>query len=621
MLTRDGRLRLIGHVVHNGQCYVFRSKKGFEYNIIQDSQAQNLALSKELCLFEDIKSKNPNEIIGIIRKNFGKGGDPIPEGRAIAENYNLIAEIPYDVKKELAKIPDHVKPQDVINYSDQRDIDFITIDPDNAGDYDDAVWAKKNPDGSYELRVAIANVAHYIPSQSKLFDYAIQNGNSTYLGNNVYPMLPEKLSNGICSLKEQSNRVVICTTCTINPDGTLNGFKLEPAVIKSRHRLTYKEADYIRFGKNADGDSSDHKGIVAKTVDVQDSISALFELSQILYDARMKRGAFDIDEKEFEFELNAEGTKVLDYSIAHNEVSTGVIEETAIITNEIWGAIAKKLGIPFNYRNHIMNNADKTSGKLQAELNKFNIVIPKKLDGKNIQKIINSVKGKRIEAFVVKTLLTSLQPATYSVENHGHVGLGIKCENNPESRIINTDQRIEQARSKYFKETGSPYGLSFDGDISHSTYVHSTSPIRRGSDFVNQSQMLSIIMNNRVLFNNQQIEDMSISFNYNEKNSKMAEIDYNDMLFALWAGENIGLRIDNCFISELGEKQAIIMSDKGLKFIMPYTMIDFDKKYLKIGKEFKSVTISKASLYPPKIIVSPTPVNQIYTTRTLAKEM
>ncbi|MGN0960960.1 MAG: RNB domain-containing ribonuclease, partial [Christensenellales bacterium] len=420
---------------------------------------------------------------------------------------------------------------------------------------------------------------------------------------------------------EGVNRLTMCTTCIINPDGTIRSYRVEPAVINSSHRLTYKEADYIHFGENAKGDKSDHRGLIAKTIDVKDSLDCLYEVSDILFQSRMKRGSLDIDEKEFEFRLSEDGREVLDYSLAHNEAYTKVIEETAIITNEIWGEIAKKLGIPFDYRNHEMIDDDELCRKLQMDLKRFNINLPKHYDGKNLQKIINSVKGKRIEDYVVRNLLSSMKPATYSSENYGHVGLGIRSENNPEQENIDTMLRLDEARTRYFKETGLHYGIAFDGDISHSAYGHTTSPIRRASDLVNQTQFMSLIMDNTILFSNQQIDDLSVYFNYNERNAKMAECDYNDMLFALWASKNIGKKFENCYISNLGERSAIVMTNEGLKFTMPYSSLNFERKYLKIGKELKSVTISGASLYPPKIIVIPTPINEIHNTNSQNSEM
>ena len=600
------KLKYAGIVKFDGKRYVFVSKRGVIFNIIQNAQAKHLAVSGELCIFESIHTKNPDEKLGQIVKIIGKGGDPIPEGRAIVDSYGLNVKMPSDVKSEVARVPNFVSAKDCENFADLRHIPFVTIDPDSAKDYDDAVYACKNPDGTYTLKVAIANVSHYVPFDSSLFTWALENGNSKYLGATVYPMLPEKLSNGICSLNEGVDRLTMCTTCTINPDGSLKDYKIEPAVINSRHRLTYKEADFIHFGRNASGDKESHSGLVAKTLDVRDSLDSLLEVADILFEARMKRGAFDIDSKELEFTLSPDGAEVLDYSLAHNEVYTSVIEETAVITNEIWGEIAQNLGLPFNYRNHEIFRDDKIAKELQAKLKPFNLYIPTGFNGKNIQKVINSVKGKRIEDYIVSVLLASMKAADYSYANMGHVGLGIRRGNVDFS--IDTMSEVEKARSRYFKNTGTPYGLAFEGDISHTAYGHTTSPIRRGSDLVNQTQFMSIIMDNNILFSESMIDDASKSFNYNEKISKMAESDYNDMLLALWAKNHIGHTFTDCYISEIGADHAVISTQDGIKMNMSFKNLDFSKKYLKIGKELKSITISSVGLNPAVVNCMPTAV-------------
>lgn len=600
MVTNDGKKRLRGFVVKEGDMYYFKSIRGETWGIVQNGQAEKLARTKEICIVESIPSKNPDERFCQITKVVGNGGDVIPEGKAIAENYGFTNTIPLDIKSIVDKIPSNVRSGDRKGFADRRDIPFVTIDPDTAKDYDDAVYATKNNDGTYTLMVAIANVAKYVEPYSRLFNYAMNNGNSKYLGNTVYPMLPEKLSNGICSLNEGEDRLTMLTSCKIGRDGKLLEYSVEPAVIKSKHRLTYKEADFIHFGKNAIGDNVDHKGLLAETVDVRDSINTLFDVSAILNIARMKRGALDISDNEYSFTYTSDGMDVIDFAQSHNEVSTGVIEETAVLTNEIWGEIAQKLGIPFMYRNHEFVEDKDVMRNIQNELKQFNIKVPTSPTGKNIQKIINDVKGKKVEDFVVKTILSAMKPATYSAENMGHVGLAIAKpkENN---NNIDTNAMIGTAREKYFKKNGSPYGLAFEGDITHSCYGHTTSPIRRGSDTVNQSQMMSIIMGNNVLFSNQQIDDLTGSLNYNEKLGKMAEIEYNDMLFAQVAKHHIGEKFEHCYVIGQGEKEALIKAPNGMQLRMPYKAFDCPRQYIKIGKELKSITISAVSLYPPKI--------------------
>lgn len=600
MVTQDGKKKLRGFVIKEGNNYVFKSAKGEVWNLVHNAQVEKLARTNELCIMESIPSKNPNDKLCHIVKVIGKGGDIIPEGKAIADSYGLSNTIPVEIKSIVDKVPSHVRAGDMKNFADRRDIPFVTIDPDTAKDYDDAVFARKNDDGTYTLMVAIANVSKYVEPHSRLFNYAMQNGNSKYLGNTVYPMLPEKLSNGICSLNEGEDRLTMLTSCKIGLDGSLLEYSVEPAVIRSKHRLTYKEADFIQFGKNSLGDNADHKGLLASTMDVRESINTLFDVSAILNRARMKRGALDISDNEYSFTYTADGRDVIDFAKSHNEVSTGVIEETAVLTNEIWGEIAQKLGIPFMYRNHEFIEDRDVMRNVQGDLRQFNIKVPSSPTGKNIQKIINDVKGKKIEDFVVKTMLSIMKPATYSVDNMGHIGLAIaRPKDNDEN--IDTDAMVSEARENYFRKNGSPYGLSFDGDISHSCYGHTTSPIRRGSDTANQSQMMSIIMDGQVLFSNQQLDDLTGSLNYNEKLSKMAEIEYNDMLFAQVAKHHIGEKIEHCYVIGLGEKEALIKAPNGLQLRMPYKAFDCPRQYIKVGKELKSITISAVSLYPPKV--------------------
>lgn len=594
---------LAGYIKHNGTQYVFVSRWGQEYNVIQDSKAMALAESGKICIFELLPSKNPEEKLGRVIHEIDNNGMQ-SEIKIIEKQYGLNNDIPYELKKELSKIPSRFEVKDYPVYTDMTNIPFLTIDPDNAGDYDDAVYAYNNGDGSYTLMVAIANVAGFASPNSNLFNYAVDRGNSFYIGEKVYSMTPSKIANETCSLVEGENRLTLCTTCVIQPDGKLTSFKVQPAVIKSRHRLTYKEADYIHFGKNSEGDYDNHSGLISKTIDVKDSLACLYDVSQILFNARMKRHSFDIDEREYSFILSPDKKKVVDYKLSHNEEFTKVIEESAIITNEIWGEIAIILGIPFSYRNHEIMNDDQTHHELSCKLKPFNLSIPKKFGGGNIQSIINKVKGKRIYEYVVRLLLSSTKPAQYSTQNCGHAGLGVVKKSNTTPKSLQIDL-IDNARARFFKSNGSIYGLEFEGDISHSAYAHTTSDIRRGSDLVNMTQMLSVITNGQEVFDEHQIDLMNENFNAQEKMAKMAEGDYIEMSFASWASNNIGKQFSNCVVVDMSNKHATVMTQDGLKFIMQYKPRD----YLKIGKEIASVTIDKVSINPPRIVVVQTPTN------------
>ena len=376
-------------VLNNDGKYYLKAKNGALYNVAQTEETKRVCDTGAICIFEIPKADKHITAFGKIIDVVGKSQDPIPEGEAIARSYGLLREPREEVMEEVHKISQFVSSEQIKGIADLRDIPFITIDPDSAKDFDDAVFACKNSDGTYTLKVAIANVAEYIKKDSELFKWAMEAGNSSYLGETCNPMLPEELSNGICSLNEGEDRLVFCTTCTMNSKGELSNYTLEPAVIRSRNRLTYKEADYLYFGENAKGDTKDHSG--KKLNDKSNtlfSLGNLYDVAQILYKARMQRGAFDIDSKKLSFKLDENKTDVIGYEQDHAEEFTSVIEETAILFNEIWGEVAEKFNLPFYYRNHKSMDSDKIA-ELRGVLKPFGLKIPRPATSKAIQSIIN----------------------------------------------------------------------------------------------------------------------------------------------------------------------------------------------------------------------------------------
>lgn len=602
----------VGIVVFDGERYWFKSTRGHLFDIIQNDAAKNLAGTNNLCIFKKIKTNNPNDNIWTLDKVSGKAGDPIPEGLAIAEAHDLIVPLKASEKAHLTTVPKTVREKDTIGYVDARDIPFVTIDPDTAKDYDDAVYAKRNSDGSYTLKVAIANVAHYIAKGTPLYERAMNLANSSYLGDCVYPMFPELISTGICSLNEGVDRLTMCTTMIVNPDGSLKSYMVEPAVIRSRHRLTYKEADFLAFGENADGDEIDHSHLIENTKDVKQSLDDLYDVSAILYNARMRRGAFDIQTPELVYELDDEKKKVISYCIGHNEEFTNVIEETAILTNEVWGEMVEKLNLPFCYRNHENVPSDRVK-ELSDKLKQFNIKLPKYPQSSDIQAIFNQVRGKRIEDYVVRTILQTMHQAYYDNTNIGHAGLAVVPERFEEYKRSlkhrdSFEEAIDKSRKRYFRRTANINGLAFEGDITHSAYAHTTSPIRRAPDLINQGQILNLIMQGRLLYTEPEIESRCDNFNYCERNSQKAEWEYNDMLSAKWAENNINHVFEDCTVVSIGENHATVLTKDKFKMLLPYGASGYHKKHLKIGQSLSKLYINHVSIVPAAVYSSKYPV-------------
>lgn len=538
--------KLIGKVVIENGRYIFLSKTNMKFDIKQDEMAKRLAYSGEICIFEfDKNPKLSSDIIGKITQIMGKEGDPIPEGLAIATVHNLISPFGKNAMDQTSKLPTEVTKEQWEGYRDLRNIDFVTIDPDTAKDFDDSVYAEKNPDGSYTMRVAIANVANYIEEGSPLWYEILDRGNSAYLGSQVYPMLPEEISNGLCSINEGTDRVVMCTTAKISSKGEIMEYSLEPAVIRSRHRLTYKEADYIRFGHcDTVQDQSVFAGLGAKTARVKPSIDALFEVSDILTKQRDRRGAISINSYKPHFVLDSTGTEVATIEEEQGEKATKVIESSAILTNEISGEIAKRLGIPTMYRNHSL--PDKASAEiLRDKLAEFGITLNPGASAESYRSILKFVKGKPYEEITTSMILKSLKDAYYSDVNDGHFGLGIR-ENEfydtfmKERGYNGSVKMADEARMNYFKETGSYNGLKFEGDISHSAYAYSTSPIRNAPSYIIQTQLLNYIMTGNIKFNGDVIAELGDKFSATEKNAAMAEKEYDNLLASIWASKHIG---------------------------------------------------------------------------------
>jgi len=607
-MGQDKNKRYIGNIVCNNGHYYFKSVKGSVFDIIQDSDAKALCENESLCVFELLKTKNPNDKFGKVVKILDNTRNLKSIIQAVISAYDLEKTPSKTILSEISAVPEKVSNKDMNDVVDLRGVPFVTIDPDNAGDYDDAVYACKNTDGTYTLKVAISNVAHYIHPNTALFNNAIEIGNTTYLADSgfVFPMFDKKISNGICSIKEGEDRLVMCTTMTLDQNGKLINYYIEPAVVNSRHRLTYKEADFLYFGKNHEGDSKDHSKIIEKTQNVKASLNDLYEVSKILYNARMKRGSFDINSGEIVFKIDEHVANVLGYLKEHDEKFTSVIEETAIIHNEIWGEIAFRSGLPFGYRNHKQIEKDKIF-ELRHKLAQFNINIPKNISNRLLQRIINDVKGKRIEDYVVSCILKSMEPAYYESNNIGHAGLGIVRNEfsslAKEDRGVGTDLSLfDNARKEYFKRTGKAFGLYFDGDINHCAYSQSTSPIRRGEDLINQIQMQNMIKKGNVTFRKDQIDDYLSHLNYTEIRSQNAESDLNNMLATMWASNNIGLIFEDCTMIDFGENEAKILTKDGLVMWLPYSCIGMPRSHLKIGKKLSNLQIQKVSFNPPKII-------------------
>ena len=210
----------------NGGDFVFKADNGDFVDIPQTPLAQRLFDAHEKCV---IGFSDESKTSGTIIKNLGKAGDPLPEGLAIAERYGVTFPFPDEAMQQAFLSSKQRVTSDGI--TDYTSIPFFTIDPTNSKDFDDAIYVEKHDDGSFTLYVGIANVGKYVSAGSPLFKDALSRGNSTYLGEQVYPMLPEDLSNDACSLNEKTNKYATVTTINYSPSGNITSYEIGLGVI------------------------------------------------------------------------------------------------------------------------------------------------------------------------------------------------------------------------------------------------------------------------------------------------------------------------------------------------------------------------------------------------------
>ncbi len=573
-INKTGKIR--GKVIVNNGKYFFEAKDGSRYFIKQNDIAKRLAYSKELCIFElDKNAKLSSDIMGNIVDIIGKEGEILPEIEALVIERGLNRPFTNGALREANDLPETVEQDDWKDYLDLRNKKFVSIDPDTAGDFDDIVCAEKNKDGSYNLYIGIAGVSHYVKKGSRLFNDARMNVASKYMGNTVYPMLPEKLSNGLCSLNEGEDRIAVVTYAKVDKDGKIREYGVAPAVVNSKHRLTYKEADYIVYGKcDTVKDQSKFAGLVAKTIDIKSSLDAFKEVSEILYKDRMKWGAIDITPNTAQYVLDSTGTRVEAIEQEQAEKHTKEIESAMILNNIIFGEIGSKLNLPMLYRNHTLptkEDADRLSGRMAN----LGVGVSPNATADDYSRLFRFLKGKPYEELGTSLVLQAFKRAYYSPENEGQFGLGVKPTDSAMeyfSRKHNqksTSQISDEARINFYEQTGSMAGLKFDDQLSHSAYAYASSPIRDLAGLINQMQVLNYIMADKVTFSETELKDYADICNEGLMEIDFADAEKEAILSTVWAKDNMG-KIMNARAVNFCPEGVILKTDENVVLTMPW---------------------------------------------------
>ena len=305
-----------------------------------------------------------------------------------------------------------------IDYSNRKDLTklpIITIDGADAKDLDDAVYVEKLENGNYKLIVAIADVSHYVKKDTVLDLEARHRGNSVYLVDRVLPMFPKEISNGICSLNEKEEKLTFSCEMEIDLKGDVVNYEVYKSVIKSVHRMTYKDVNAI-----LDGD----KDLINEYSDIYEMLKQMLELSKILRAKKFTRGSIDFELPELKVILDEDNNKVEKILLRDRGEGEKIIEDFMIAANEIVAERIYWLELASIYRTHEKPDREKIV-VLNEILAKFGYKIPNfdNLHPKQFQEIIERSKDKETSMLVHKTILRALKQARYTVEDIGHFGL------------------------------------------------------------------------------------------------------------------------------------------------------------------------------------------------------
>lgn len=411
---------------------VVKRKKHGVYIIHPDSQKiyTNISVKEEDMLgaavgdrvIVEITAYPPGGAAGIVTKILGDSEDLRSSVAAILYTEGITEEFAEDTIAEAEAISDKITERDLEGRLDLRSLITFTIDGDDARDFDDAVSLEINDDGSYRLGVHIADVSHYVKENSPLDTEAFKRGTSIYLPDRVIPMLPKRLSNGICSLNPHEDRLTLTVFMNISKSGAVQSHELHKSVINSKERMTY--SDTAALLENPSEKLLKRYGYLLPV------LKNMKELSDILRKRRTERGSIDFDFPESDIIVNDMGEPI-DIRPEKREISHKIIEDFMLCANETVAEYAFWAEIPFVYRVHEPPSYD-SMRDFQKFISAFGIGIKEKfsesepIHPKALQQVLDRVKGTDEEHMISVYTLRSLMKAEYKAENLGHFGLAAK---------------------------------------------------------------------------------------------------------------------------------------------------------------------------------------------------
>lgn len=409
---------------------LFEQVKGYGFVIADDKKfAKDIFIAKELTMGAVTGHKVVVEITdyGAERRNpegkiveiLGHINDPGVDILSVIKRYDLAVEFEKEVYQEIENLETEVKEEDKIGREDLRDVLTITIDGEDAKDLDDAVSLQMLQNGNFELGVHIADVSHYVRFNTELDKEAYRRGTSVYLVDRVIPMLPHKLSNGICSLNPHTDRLALSCIMEIDHRGQVIDHKVVNSVIHSDYRMTYTAVREIL----EDGTPA----LLTKYQEIVPMLQDMNKLRIVLAEKRKKRGSVNFDLPESKIILDESG-KPIDIRPYERSIATNLIEEFMLVCNETIAENFFWQEVPFVFRSHQEPDEEKTE-KMEQFLCGFGYRVKKKdgeLHPREIQKVLSEIEGKTEERVITRVVLRSMMQARYTADNQGHFGLAAK---------------------------------------------------------------------------------------------------------------------------------------------------------------------------------------------------
>lgn len=416
--------------VNNHACTLIPEDSKIKQEIFIDPKTKLGARHGQMVVVELVQRPTKrSHAIGKVIEVLGDHMAPGMEIEIALRAHDLPHQFPHTVEAEVATIADEVEESAKLPRKDLRELPLVTIDGEDARDFDDAVYCEPKKSGGWRLWVAIADVSYYVRHGSALDDEAISRGNSVYFPSQVIPMLPEKLSNGLCSLNPDVDRLCMVCEMTVSNAGKLSGSQFYPAVMRSHARLTYSKVAAILDANNADSDDvkiQEGKDLRAQYSTLVPDLENLKKMYLALSNARNQRGAiaFETEESLFLFNKDKKIDRIV--PLIRNDAHK-IIEECMILANVATAKFIEKHNKPGLFRVHDKPSEDKYNNFV-SYLSELGITLPNREEPepKDYCDILAKVADRPDQELIQTMLLRSMRQAVYQSDNLGHFGLALQ---------------------------------------------------------------------------------------------------------------------------------------------------------------------------------------------------